>query len=605
MESSHPVLFAVCNTIARGATRKIKKIQSLGALVIELPISFRNHYSGIMSCNDEVCVASNDSKIRERVQEVHNVYNNMQFTQHVSSDDVDKLINNLHRGCSPGMDGISSEHLIYGKSDKLLSLLSSFFTVILSRACVPTCFQTGIIIPILKKSTLDPNNPEHYRPITVSSIYSKLVEAIIIPDISVELNDYQFGFRTGRSTSYACNIINDTVHYFKSQHSPLYMCALDAEKCFDSINHMCLLYKLIDVLDGNHWLLLHKWYSKLQGVVRWNGHYSYPFNITRGTRQGSLLSPYLFNVFINGLNNELQECNHGISIDDFKLNNVTYADDITLICSSIAGLQSLIDICVAYSVKWNFNFNPAKSKCMTVGKNYSDIRPTWHINNEITLETVDSLNILGITFNTDGTSSNHTSNRISKCRQSFYGLRDAGMSYPGADAGIKKHLWATICRPTLLYGMECVHVPKTMLSQLETVQGNHIKQSLGLSRTARTSYLLDSLHLPTVQHVLSKKSASFYNSIFKSDTPTAKLNSLLLARYVTLGELIPGTLIHKLVKFGFSPISVAFNDPNIPSLFQKTACGIIDSLQNLLYHQNFVKPYSDEHYFVHLLTKSL
>ena len=81
------------------------------------------------------------------------------------------------------------------------------------------------------------------------------------------------------------------------------MYALDAEKCFDSINHMCLLYKLIGVLNGNHWLLLHKWYSKLQGVVRWNGHYSHHFNITRGTRQGNLLSPYLFNVFINGLIN--------------------------------------------------------------------------------------------------------------------------------------------------------------------------------------------------------------------------------------------------------------------------------------------------------------
>ena len=146
--------------------------------------------------------------------------------------------------------------------------------------------------------------------------------------------------------------------------------------------------------------------------------------------------------------------------------------------------------------------SPATRAIMTVGKNYSDIKPTWHINNDITLETVDSLNILGTTFNTDGTSSNHTSNIISKCRQSFYGLRDPGMSYPGADAGIKKHLWATICRPTLLYGMECVHVPKIILSQLETVQGNHIKQSLGLSSTARTSYLLDSLHLPTVQHVL-------------------------------------------------------------------------------------------------------
>ena len=67
--------------------------------------------------------------------------------------------------------------------------------------------------------------------------------------------------------------------------------------------------------------------------------------------------PLTYSMFLqNGLINELQECNHGISIDDFKLNNVTYADDITLICSSIAGLQSLIDICVSYSVKWNFNF---------------------------------------------------------------------------------------------------------------------------------------------------------------------------------------------------------------------------------------------------------
>ena len=122
---------AFWNTIRR-------RRRSIQAKTTLLPSSFSNHYRGIMSCNDEVCVSSNDSKIRERVHEVHNVYNNMQFTQHVSSDDVDKLINNLYCGCSPGMDGISSEHLIYGKSDKLLSLLSSFFTVILSRACVPT-----------------------------------------------------------------------------------------------------------------------------------------------------------------------------------------------------------------------------------------------------------------------------------------------------------------------------------------------------------------------------------------------------------------------------------------------------------------------------------
>ena len=104
---------AFWNTIRR-------RRRSIQAKTTLLPSSFSNHYRGIMSCNDEVCVSSNDTKIRERVHEVHSIYINMQFTQHVSSDDVDKLINNLHRGCSPGMDGISSEHLIYGHSDKLL-----------------------------------------------------------------------------------------------------------------------------------------------------------------------------------------------------------------------------------------------------------------------------------------------------------------------------------------------------------------------------------------------------------------------------------------------------------------------------------------------------
>ena len=135
--------------------------------------------------------------------------------------------------------------------------------LIVSRSCVPACFHTGIIIPILKKPTLDPSKPENYRPITLSSTYSKFVESIIIPDINAELNDYQFGFRTGRSPFHACNIINDTIQYFRHQNSPVYMCTLDAEKCFNSINHVSLLYKLINVLEITHWMLLHRWYNKL------------------------------------------------------------------------------------------------------------------------------------------------------------------------------------------------------------------------------------------------------------------------------------------------------------------------------------------------------
>ena len=69
---------------------------------------------------------------------------------------------------------------------------------------------------------------------------------------------------------------------------------------------------------------------------------------------------------------------------------------------------------------------------------------------------------------------------------------------------------------------------------------------------------------------------------------------------------INGTLIDKIVKSGLSPVSVAFNGSSASNVNVNSTktCGIIDSLQNLLYHQNFMKPYSDEHYCAHLLTKA-
>ena len=75
------------------------------------------------------------------------------------------------------------------------------------------------------------------------------------------------------------------------------------------------------------------------------------FYILRGTRQGSLLSPYLFNIFINDLLNELELSNVGLNIGNAMYNCVTYADDITLLSASATGLQTLIDKCVACTLR--------------------------------------------------------------------------------------------------------------------------------------------------------------------------------------------------------------------------------------------------------------
>ena len=73
--------------------------------------------------------------VRQRVWEHYDAHHDVRHNQSVSPDYIGTIIDKLHRGRSPGIDGISPEHLIHGKSDKLLLILSSLYSVILSRAC--------------------------------------------------------------------------------------------------------------------------------------------------------------------------------------------------------------------------------------------------------------------------------------------------------------------------------------------------------------------------------------------------------------------------------------------------------------------------------------
>ncbi|KAK2141093.1 hypothetical protein LSH36_1164g00034 [Paralvinella palmiformis] len=132
------------------------------------------------------CEFTNDQlRIKDTVFQNSNILCAQKLKFTIYSDKLEKCTNKLKRNSSPGMDSVTSEYLINRNSSHLCSCIASLYTMLESN-CVPTCFNTGVIIPILKKATLDPNIPEHYRPITLSSTYSKLFESIIIPDVTLK-----------------------------------------------------------------------------------------------------------------------------------------------------------------------------------------------------------------------------------------------------------------------------------------------------------------------------------------------------------------------------------------------------------------------------------
>ena len=88
------------------------------------------------------------------------------------------------------------------------------------------------------------------------------------------------------------------------------------------------------------------------------------FNVTNGVRQGGILSPKLFNVYIDGLSNILNNFLIGSSLGGKRINHMLYADDICIVSLSSAGLQKLLSICDEYCDSHSITFNVKKLVCM-------------------------------------------------------------------------------------------------------------------------------------------------------------------------------------------------------------------------------------------------
>ena len=155
------------------------------------------------------------------------------------------------------------------------------------------------------------------------------------------------------------------IEYYKSLSSPVYVAFLDASKAFDKINHFHLLSKLIDrnvpILIVR---LLYYWYTTQLFMVRWGKYTSVPFHVTNGVRQGGIMSPICFNVYLDGLSSILNKCNVGCTINACNANHFLYADDSVLLGPSPKSLQELLNICEEYAKEYELTFNVKKTKIM-------------------------------------------------------------------------------------------------------------------------------------------------------------------------------------------------------------------------------------------------
>jgi hypothetical protein len=123
------------------------------------------------------------------------------------------------------------------------------------------------------------------------------------------------------------------------------------------------------------------------------------FPVSSGTRQGAVLSPFLFSLLISPLIDELQEHDTGIDFFGERIGCLMFADDIVLIADSAKSLQARLDVCTTFFGRWRFTVSADKTHVVSLGhceklklKNRS-----WHIGGTY-VEDVSSYTYLGIEF---------------------------------------------------------------------------------------------------------------------------------------------------------------------------------------------------------------
>jgi len=452
------------------------------------------------------CGVSNDNANQDCLESIE-----------LTIDKVYDAICNSKNNTSAGLDGIPNE-LIKGGGVNLTHSLFRLFSKILERNVTPKEWNIGIIVPIHKKG--DHKDLNNYRGITLTSCISKIFNRIIANEIAEfleknnTLTEVQGGFRKDRRCEDHIFTLKSIAASRLSEGRETYMAFLDFSKAFDTVWRDGLLFSAWNIgIRGMVWNLIDNLYKNVQAMVKFGNFTTDSFEIDEGVKQGCVLSPILFCIYMHQFTKLLAEHKLGINVCNVRIGSLFWADDIVLIANNEYELQQMLDLAASFAENWKLSFNHNKSNVLIIGKRTNKDR-LWHLGNNVITE-VDKYKYLGVYIDRNLTDHYHIEEVVKKgyrmigyIKSIIDGQDDFNRVYYG------DLLWKNLGLPTINYASS-VWMPSNVKdrAKLETVQNMMARSILKAQRNTPIECLLGDLGWQPIAVIQDKLRVKYWDRL--------------------------------------------------------------------------------------------
>jgi len=454
---------------------------------------------------------SNNSDAQKLFQSNLSYYKDSSPDCVISLSDVLVACEKQKKGKAAGLDGIQMEAFIFG-SKRLMVHVCLLFNLFVKYCYMPHNFMSSVIVPLVKCKTADLSDVNNYRAIVVSNAFSKLFESVIADQFKVDADgdEYQFGFKAKHSTGICTNVLKRTVEYYTSRGSHVFCSFIDFSKAFDKVNYWKLFSKLLgDGINSKLVQLLAFWYSNQQLCVRWHNTYSGKFTVGNGTKQGGVLSPYLFTRYIRDLLNTISNMRIGCNIGGLFINVLAYADDLVLMAPSWSAMQQMLNALYTQVSLLDMSCNIHKTVCMNFkpanrSRLVSDVFPLFKIGS-CDIQFVSEFKYLGHVLDNR---MNDDGDIYREIKNLFIRTNVLLRRFGKCSVSVKLLLFKSYCLCMYDTALWYSHT-KASLNKLRSCYNRCVKLFFGFGRSYSLTQTYLELRLPTFDTVLVNNSFRF------------------------------------------------------------------------------------------------